>query len=168
MRMLLLGIMLLLAGLAASWVQDVAAPWVNDGEAQMGSPVTFESDGGEYRVITSGPTRPDLGGTVCTVDPEDGQAFRVLGGKDVNAVDRFGVSRVLGFDVPAGEVDLTCEDRVISQSTRGRFQVVAADGPVSVAVLVLFGLGAALLVVGGVRLWLVFRRHRAAAATGPS
>jgi hypothetical protein len=161
MRMLLLGIVLLLAGLAASWAQDVAAPWVNAGEAEMGRPLSFRSGGGDYRVITSGPARPALEQTLCTVDPEDGRPFDVLGGKDVNPADRLGVSRVLGFDAPAGDVRLTCRDRFVSQSRHGRFQVVSADGPISIAVLALFGLGVALLVIGGLRTWLAFRRARA-------
>jgi hypothetical protein len=164
-RTLLLGIVLLLAGLAASWAQDVAAPWINAGEAQMGSAVTFRSDGGRYRVISSGPARPGLEQTKCTLDPEDGGPFDVLGGVDVNAIDHFGVSRVLGFEAPAGDVELTCRDRFVAASTHGRFQVVAADGPVSIAVYGLYGAGVLLLLIGGLRLWLAFRAARAAAGT---
>jgi hypothetical protein len=163
-RTLLLGIVLFLAGLAASWGQDVLAPWVNVGEAQMGSALTFRSDGGDYRVITSGPTRPQLEQTVCRVEPEDGRPFDVLGGKDVNPVERFGVSRVLGFEVPAGDVRLTCRDRFLSQSTHGRYQVVAADGPVSIAVLIFFGLGLVLILAGGIRIWLALRDRGTAPA----
>lgn len=143
----MLGIVLLLGGLAASWAQDVAAPWINEGEARMGSTVRFASDGGEYRVVSSGATRPAIAATGCTVFTSRERELRVLGGKDVNESERLGVSRVLGFEAPAGTTRVTCADRMSRYSTLGRFQVVAADGPVSVAVLVMFGLGTLLVVV---------------------
>jgi hypothetical protein len=147
-RLLLLGIVLLLAGLAASWAQDVAAPWINSGEAQMGSTVTFASGGGKYRVITSGPTRPMIGQTTCTVTTAREREFGVLGGKDVNPSERLGVSRVLAFEVPEGTTRVRCADRFLRDSTHGRFQIVAGDGPVSIAVLVAFALGTVLLIAG--------------------
>jgi hypothetical protein len=147
----MLGVVLLLAGLAASWAQDVAAPWINEGEAQMGSTVRFASEGGDYRVITSGPTRPAIGATACTIVTSRERELRVLGGKDVNENQRLGVSRVLGFEVPSGRTSVTCANRSSKSSTLGRFQVVSADGPTSVAVLVAFVLGT-LLVVGALAL----------------
>lgn len=154
----MLGIVLLLAGLALSWAQDVAAPWVNAGEAQMNSELTFESAGGDYRVITSGPTRPSIEQTACTVTTSNEQELRVLGGKDVNPVSRLGVSRVLGFEAPAGRTRIECADRTIRASTRGRYQVVSADGPLSIAVLAAFGAGGALLLLGALLLILSYRR----------
>jgi hypothetical protein len=162
-RTLMAGIVLLLAGLAASWAQDVAAPWINAGEAQLGSTLTFTSGGGDYRVITSGPTRPALESTACTVVTSHERELRVLGGQDVNPNQRLGVSRVLGFEAPAGTTRLTCADRFLRASRHGRFQVVSADGPVSIAVVIAFILGGLLLVAG---LLLIARGLGSAGAVG--
>lgn len=151
----MLGIVLLLAGLAASWAQDVAAPWLNEGEADLGGEVAFTSGGGRYRVISSGPERPALEQIGCTITSADERQQRVLGGEDVNPTERLGVSRVLGFDAPAGRTTVTCANRIVRSSTgRGRFQVVPADGPVSIAVIVLFVVGGVLV---GVSLLLIVR-----------
>ena len=155
---LMFGVVLLLGGLAASWAQDVAAPWINEGEAQMGSMLTFTSEGGDYRVLTSGPARPAIEATGCTIVTATERKLRVLGGKDVNPKDHLGVSRVLGFEAPAGRTSVTCSDRVVRASTHGRFQVVSADGPVSIAILAAYGLGVLLLVVGGLLLVRAYRR----------
>src|SRR4051794_3220761 len=112
----MLGVVLLLAGLAARWAQDVVAPWVNAGEAQMGSTLSFTSGGGDYRVITSGATRPAIEQSACTITTSREQRLRVLGGKDVNANQRLGVSRVLGFEAPAGRTRITCADRFVRAS----------------------------------------------------
>lgn len=154
---LMLGIVLLLAGLAASWAQDVVAPWVNAGEAQIGGTVTVEG-GRDYRVVTSGPLRPRIEQVECTITPAEGRPFSVLGGQGVNADDRLGVSRVVGFEAPPGAVDVMCADRISEDRAAGRFQVVAADGPVSIAVLVAFGLGTLLLVAGLLGLFVAYRR----------
>ena len=144
----MLGIVLLLLGLALTWGQDVAAPWVNQGEAQMGSTVSFTAGGGDYRVVTSGASRPSIDQTGCTIVTSRERKLRVLGGKDVNASERLGVSRVLGFEAPLGRTRVTCANRFSGSSTLGRFQVVSADGPVSVAVIGAFVLGALLVVAG--------------------
>lgn len=161
MRTLLLGVVLLVAGLGLSWAQDVAAPWINVAEAQMGTPLGFSGDGGRYRVITSGPLRPALESTSCRVEPEDARAFTVLGGEDVNAATHFGVTRALSFAVGRGDVRLTCGDRRLPSSRSGRYQVVAADGPANRVIEVLLVLAVALVVVGAVRLLLALRRARA-------
>ena len=111
----LLGFAIVLAGLAASWAQDVVAPWVNEAEAQMGSRVTLTSDGGKYRVITSGPSRPAIEQTGCTIRTSRG-------------------------------------------SMLGRYQVVAADGLVSIGVILAFGLGTLLMVIGVLLVVLARRR----------
>jgi hypothetical protein len=165
-RGLMLGIVLFVLALVASWGQDVLAPWVNAGEADLRSTVTLESDGGDYRVITSGPTRPRLEDVACDVVGPNGETQRILGGKDVNANERFGVSRVLGFDAPEGTVEVTCADRLSESSTHGRFQVVDADGPVSLAILGLFVVGPALIVLGGLGLFLAHRRSVGRCASG--
>jgi hypothetical protein len=144
----MLGIVLLLAGLAARWAQDVAAPWINEGEARMGSTVRFASEGGDYRVVTSGPTRPAIAETACTIVTSRERELQVSGGKDVDEVERMGVSRVLGFEAPSGRTSVTCLDAASSGSSHGRFQVVPAGGLVSLAVAVVFGLGTLLVVVG--------------------
>ncbi len=149
-----LGVTLFLFALAANWAQDVAAPWINAGEAQMGSTLTFDADGGEYRVVTSGPSRPRYDATGCTIVAPGGASRRVLGGEgSVNPNDRFGVSRVLEFDTQSGRTQVTCADRYLRQSTRGRFQIVAADGFVSKAVLVGFILAGISLLIGVLLLW---------------
>jgi hypothetical protein len=160
-RLLMLGIVSLLLGLALSWAQDVAAPWINEGEAATGGTVSFDSDGGRYRVVSSGPTRPAYTSIGCDVVDSSGDSQRVLGGEDANAKDRLGVSRVLEFTLDAGPATVRCADRYLPDSTHGRFQVVDANGPVSIAVWCLLGFGVALLVCGGVGLLLALRRAAA-------
>jgi hypothetical protein len=154
----MLGVVLFIAGFVGNWAQDSAAPFINLGEARLGSTIRFDADARTYRVITSGPTRPELAATVCTVEA-DGRSERILGGSGgVNPREVWGVSRVLEFEATAGATRLTCNDRFIRSSTRGRFQVVAADGPVSKAILGAFILGGLSLAGGGLLLFLAYRR----------
>ena len=81
------------------------------------------------------------------------------GSGGVNARDALGVARVLEFLTTPGPTGLTCNDRYIKTSTHGRFQVVAADGPVSKAILGAFTLGGLSLVGGGLMLFLIYRRE---------
>jgi hypothetical protein len=155
-----LGVTLFIAGFAGSWAQDVAAPWINLGEAQMRSTVVFDAGDGEYRVVSSGPSRPELEQTACDIEFADGTTDRALGGSGgVNAAVRLGVSRVLEFDAKPGRTRLTCADRILRASTFGRFQVVAADGPVSKAIIAAFVLGGVSLLAGGLWLFLLYRRR---------
>jgi hypothetical protein len=165
--LVMLGVTLFIAGLVGSWAQDVAAPWINLGEAQMGSTISFDAHAGKYRVISSGATRPALAQTGCTIELPDGTAKRALGGSGgVNARETLGVSRVLQFRARSGATRLTCADRILSDATHGRFQVVAADGPVSKAIIAAFVLGAVSILAGGLWLVLLFRRPEGPA--GPS
>jgi len=160
--LVMLGIVLFIAGFVGNWAQDSAAPWINLGEAQIGSTVSFDADARKYRVVTSGPTRPALEHTVCAIQFADGHSKRELGGSGaVNARDALGVARVIEFKATAGATRLTCNDRFIKTSTHGRFQVVAADGPVSKAILGAFVLGGLSLAGGALMLFLAYRReHR--------
>jgi len=163
--LVMLGIVLFLAGCAVNWVQDAVAPWVNLGEAQMGSPLRFEAGDGRYRVISSGPSRPPIDRTVCTARFADGSTKRMLGGSGaVNAREALGVSRVLEFRAQPGSMWLLCEHRILRDSRWGRFQVVSASGPVSKAVLAMFALSGLSLLSGGLWLTLQVRRARRAAA----
>ncbi len=156
-----LGVVLFIFGFVGQWVQDATAPWINAGEARMGSTISFDADGGKYRVISSGATRPALEQTGCTIDPDDGPSKRELGGGGgVNAREALGVSRVLEFKTPAGRTHLTCADRIIRSATRGRFQVVAADGLVSKFILAAFVLGGLSLAAGTLWLVLLYSRVR--------
>jgi hypothetical protein len=162
--LVVLGVTLFIAGFVGNWLQDAAAPWINLGEARMGSTVTFTADRGKYRVITSGPTRPKIEQVGCTIVPATGSSRRALGGTGgVNQRDALGVSRVLEFRTPPGETRLTCSDRILTASTHGRFQVVAADGLVSRAVLAAFVLGGLSLLAGVAWLALLYRRRAPAA-----
>lgn len=157
--LVMLGVTLFIAGFVGDWLQDAAAPWVNQGEADMGSTVTFDAGGGKYRVVTSGPTRPALAQVGCTVVSSAGASKRALGGSGgVNQRETFGVSRVLEFETAPGETRLTCADRILRGATQGRFQVVAADGLVSKAILAAFVLGGLSLLVGALWLWRLYRR----------
>ena len=156
----MLGLVLFIAGFVGNWAQDSAAPWINLGEAQIGSTVSFEADTRKYRVVTSGPTRPALEHTVCAIQFGDGRSKRELGGSGgVNARDALGVARVIEFEATPGSTRLRCNDRYIKTATRGRFQVVAADGPVSRAILGAFILGGLSLAGGALMLFLIYRRE---------
>lgn len=149
-----LGITLLLASFAARWAQDASAPWLNLGEARMRGVVRFDADAGRYRVITSGSTRPRLNRTGCDVALADGTRIRRLGGEGtVDARQALGVSRVIEFDAPSGPTSVVCGDRISRRSTLGRFQVVAADGPLSKAILAGLVVGLASALAGGLLLW---------------
>jgi hypothetical protein len=158
--MVMLGIVLFIAGFVGSWGQDSAAPWINLGEARIGSTLTFGAGAGKYRVVTSGPARPALESTVCAIELADGRSKRELGGSGgVNARNALGVARVLEFKTTPGPTRLTCNDRYIETSTYGRFQVVAADGPVSKAILGAFIIGGLSLAGGALMLFLIYRRE---------
>ena len=67
-----LGIVVFLAALSASWAQDAIAPWVNVGEAETGSPITFHAAETTYRVLASGPNHPEVGRIGCDITLADG------------------------------------------------------------------------------------------------
>lgn len=161
LRLIGLGITLLILGLVLRWGQDITAPYVNLGEADMAGTVVFDSDGGIYRVVTSGPSRPELRFTVCEATGSDGSTQRELGRDGVKGGhSRFGVTRVTRFDLPAGRTEIRCGNREVARGAGlGRFQVVDADGPVTVAITGLLGAGAASL-LGGIAWFIIrFRRH---------
>jgi hypothetical protein len=161
-----LGIVVFLAALSASWAQDAIAPWVNVGEAETGSPITFHAAETTYRVLASGPNHPEVGRIGCDITLADGTTQRILGGEgSVTPHDRLAVSRVLEFEAPAGApTTVRCEDRVSPRSTAGRFQVVDTSGPMSSVALAGGLLGTALVLVGIGCLTLAARR---ASTDGP-
>ncbi|MEZ5140534.1 MAG: hypothetical protein R2702_04090 [Acidimicrobiales bacterium] len=146
--LLLVGIVLLMLGGGIRWAQDVTAPWLNEGEADLPDTVTFEADDATYRVITSGPTRPAIHQTACTVERADGKVLREEGRDGVDGgQERFGVTRVLEFRAVAGTTTVQCGFDFAPERGSGRFQVVRADGPITIATIVLLVLGVAALVV---------------------
>jgi hypothetical protein len=159
--LLTLGIVLFIVGFVGNWAQDSAAPFINLGEAPIGSTVTFDADAREYRVVTSGPTRPRVEQTVCQIELANETTERKLGGSGgVNPRDAMGVGRVLEFDATPGTTRVTCNDRFVESSTHGRFQVVASDGLVSKAILGAFILGGVAFAGGALGLFLLYRREQ--------
>lgn len=145
-----LGVVVFLGALVASWAQDAIAPWRNVGEAETGSPITFHAADTTYRVLASGPNHPKVDRIGCDIILSDGTTQRILGGEgSVAPNDRFGVSRVIEFEAPAGApTTVRCEDRLSPRSTAGRMQVVDASGAMSSVALVGGLLGTALVLVG--------------------
>lgn len=144
---IMLTILVALFFMFAWWLQDVAAPFINEGEAEMGQIVTFEAAGGTYRVVTSGPSRPEAERMECAVMRADGSTETVHAGDgSITPHDRFGVSRVLEFDVPAGETSVTCTDEFSPRSSGGRFQIVESGGIKQIG-LIAGGLVGALAVI---------------------
>jgi hypothetical protein len=147
--LLLLGVVLLFVGGGIRWAQDVTAPWLNLGEADLPGPITFEAEDATYRIITSGPTRPSLEQTTCTITKADGTEVRERGTEGVDGgQERFGVTRVMEFDAVAGPTSVTCSFSFSSTgSGSGRMQIVRADGPITLATTLLLVGGVAALVV---------------------
>jgi hypothetical protein len=163
MRLALLGLVILVAAIAARWVEDVAAPFVNEGEADMAHTVALEADGGDYRIVTSGPARPDIHNTVCRIRTSDGEVDEDRGADGIDGGhERLGVTRVVELSIKAGRAEVTCgNSRPTGGEGLGRFQVVEADGLLTRGVTIALGIGAACL-LGGL-LWLagvVLRRRR--------
>lgn len=149
--------------IVAWWLQDVAAPFVNEGEADMTQTVTFEAEAGTYRVITSGPARPTAINTACTVSvADDGEETILAGDGSITPQERFGVSRVLEFDADAGPMSVTCFDTKMPTADGGRFQIVKAGGIQQIG-LIAGGLIAVLAVVSLVTT--VIKRLRRGSAT---
>ncbi|MGV3758323.1 MAG: hypothetical protein ACO1PW_02115 [Actinomycetota bacterium] len=161
LRLVLLGVVLIVLGLVVRWAQDVAAPYVNLGEADMAEVVTFESTGGTYRVVSSGPSRPVIHQTVCEIETADGRRERDVGHDGMEGgQDRFGVTRVLAFDAVKGTTSVRCgRQRPDGGAGLGRFQVVDAGGPVSIAGWGLLGGGLGLGLAGAA--WWALRSQRA-------
>lgn len=147
--LLLLGVVLLLLGGGIRWAQDVAAPWVNLGEADLPGPIEFEAEDATYRIITSGPTRPSIDQTTCTITKADGSEVRERATEGADGgQERFGVTRVMEFDAVAGPTSVTCSYSFSSTGAgSGRMQIVRADGPITLASTVLLVTGVAALVV---------------------
>ena len=160
-RLITLGITLFLFGFALRWGQDAVAPYVNLGEADMAGTVVFEAEAATYRVVSSGPARPALHTTVCEARGVDGFEHRERGADGVDGGhERFGVTRVTKFVLPAGRAEIQCGYRSPDRGEGlGRFQVVAADGPTSIAVIgLLIGGGASLALGVG---WFLYRFRKA-------
>lgn len=159
MSLISLGIVLFLLGLAGWWAQDAIAPFVNEGEAKMGQTLTFQASAGRYRVVTSGPTRPEAERTACDIELADESTHRLLAGEGRGfAQDHFGVSRVVEFEAKSGTTRVTCEDRYSPSFSGGRFQIVSTGGAVSTAInaAIIGGLGVLLVGIG----WTVVRMRR--------
>lgn len=164
LRLVGLAVVLLVVGFVLRWGQDVTAPYVNVGEADMASAVAFTSDGGTYRVVSSGPSRPELRFTVCEATGAEGFTERVRGGDGSRGGHvRLGVTRVTRFDLPPGPAEIRCGNLAPDRGAgSGRFQVVDGDGPLSLVVVGLLASGAA-CAVGGIG-WYLLRLRRATAA----
>jgi len=162
-RLIGLAITLFLFGFALRWGQDAVAPYANIGEADMAGTVVFDAEAATYRVVSSGPNRPAIHTTVCEARGADGYRHRERGADGADGVDggqeRFGVTRVSEFELPAGRAEIQCGDREPDRGDGlGRFQVVAANGPTSFAVTgLLIGGGASLAVGFG---WFFYRFRR--------
>jgi len=152
------GVVGVVLALAGWWAQDAIGTLVNEGEARTGERVAFTADAGRYRVVSSGPLRPSLSSYECDVDFADGSHRTIIGGTAVNAIERLGTTRLLEFHAPAGPTAVTCRDRRLPDNHHGRFQVIAAGGPVDIALYVLVGLGIA-GILGGIGV-LVLRSRR--------
>lgn len=161
LRLIALAVTLFIFGFALRWGQDAVAPYVNLGEADMAGTVVFEADAATYRVVTSGPNRPALHTTVCEARGVDGYQHRERGEDGVDGGhERFGVTRVTKFVLPAGRAEIQCGYRDPGRgSGLGRFQVVAADGPTSYAVIGLLVGGGTSLAIGLGWFFLRFRRQ---------
>lgn len=160
LRLIALAVTLFIFGFALRWGQDAVAPYVNLGEADMAGTVVFEADAGTYRVVTSGPNRPAIHTTYCEARGVDGFKHRERGEDGVDGgQEHFGVTRVTKFVLPAGRAEIQCGDRAPDRGEGlGRFQVVAADGPTSYAVIGLLIGGSVSLAIGlG---WFVLRYRR--------
>lgn len=152
--LIMLGVVLLLLGGAIGWAEDAAAPYWNEGEADLPETVEFEASAGTYVVITSGPSRPLLEQTGCTITTADGKTVTDRGSEGVEGGrTRVGVTRVLEFEAVDGPTTVTCGYSFNPEGGNGRFQVVAADTPVHLASLGLL-LGGLALLIGGI-CWLV-------------
>lgn len=158
----LLGVMVMLAGIGLRWVEDVVAPWVNEGEVAMGEVVTFEADGGSYRIVSSGPARPGIVQTRCVIERADGTTERTSGHVETGAMRRLWVTRVLEFDTVPGTTTVHCGRRPERppEPEPGRYQVVDADGLISMAGWGLIGSGLAIGVAGAG--WWFLRSRRGA------
>lgn len=160
MSLVSLGIVVFLLGLGAWWAQDAAAPFRNVGEADIPGTVTFDATAGRYRVVTSGPSRPEIDRTACDVVLADGAELRILAGEgSVATQQHFGVSRVIEFEAVDGPTTVSCEDRIAPSVEGGRFAVVGADRIVGIIV----GAGVACFLVGVA--WTALRARRAASDT---
>lgn len=147
MSLIGLGVVLFLLSIAGWWAQDVLGTLANEGEADIGETVTFASDGGRYRLVSSGPLRPDVGATYCDLTYADGSTRREVGGQGLQAA-RLGVDRLLSFEPPAGETSVRCTSRGSDVTGNGRFQVLDDDGPVRWALIGTIVLALASLAVG--------------------
>ncbi len=128
------GLVILIVALAIRWAEDVAAPFVNEGEAEMADTVRFESlDGGSYRIVTSVLARPSIHTTVCEIKGGDGEVDQERGADGIDGGhERFGATRVVELSIADGRAEVTCgNSRPTSGEGLGRFQIVDGDGPVA-------------------------------------
>jgi hypothetical protein len=160
----MLGFVLLVAAMVGWWSQDMLGTLVNEGEVDTGQQLSFVAERGTYRVITSGPTKPELERTACDIVHPNERREHILGGEGgVNPVETWGTARVAQFKGMGGRTTVTCIDRLSPQYTGGRFQVVATSGPVAYGLGGLAALG--LLSIASGILWGFARVRWASAAT---
>ena len=139
MSMVTFGILLFVLACFGNWAQDALAPYVNQGEAAMPGPITFQAEDAKYRVVTSGPFRPAINRTGCTITRADGEVMTESGMEGIDGgTDRFGVTRVFEFDAVAGPTEIRCGNDYGASAPGGRFQIVAARGPVTYAIWTAF------------------------------
>lgn len=156
MSLISMGIVLGLLALLGWWAQDVIGTVSNAGEAGMGREVTFQSDGGSYRLLSSGPLRPDPNSTWCDITESDGDTRREVGGQGLQT-SRLGVDRLLTFHPPAGETTVSCSFRATGPGS-GRFQVIDTSSPAALIPAGLFVAAMVSLLIGVLWGLAVFRR----------
>ena len=149
MSLVSLGILAFLAAIGLWWMQDAVGTFANEGEADIGREVTFTSDGGAYRLLSSGPLRPEVSATWCDITTSDGRTRREVGGQGLQS-SRLGVDRLLTIHPPAGTTTIRCTSRGTDIVGNGRFQVIEVDGPTTwiPASLLVIGLGSIALGAG--------------------
>lgn len=125
-----LAVPLFFLGWLTLYGQDAIGTVANEGEADMGEEVVFEAADADYRVVMSGPLRPDLAFVGCDIVLADGEEVRLFAGEGEHFSGP-GTDRVGTFTAVAGETSVTCART--SGGSEGRFQVVERQGLVTYA-----------------------------------
>lgn len=160
------GVLLFLVSVGGWWAQDAIGTVLNEGEADVGESITFTSDGGSYRLLSSGPLRPLPGSTYCDLTYADESTRREVGGQGLQT-SRLGVDRLLTFEPPPGRTQVRCTDRGSATTGNGRFQVLEADGVLSKALIGAIVAALASLAVGIAVVVRSFRRGSGPASSIP-
>jgi hypothetical protein len=156
--LILLAVLLGVAALALWILPDVRATSSNLGEAPMGTTVTFESEGGTYRVLSSGSGRPAPDATSCDVIFADGSVGQQVGGGG-SLPFPYVPDRIVAFEAPEGPTQVRCGEvgRFDEEAGAGTFHIVEGTGPVSIFVVIL-GVAAGVALVAGIALMVERRR----------